>query len=46
MFEWALRQMTATLQHVTDEKLATLSRSRWYRISIITYWTFTVLLVF
>jgi hypothetical protein len=31
---------------VTDEKLATLSRSRWYRIRTITYWTFTVLLVF
>ena len=39
-------QTTKTFQHVTDEKLATLSRSRWYRIRIITYWTFTVLLVF
>ena len=39
-------QMTKTFQHVTDEKLATLSRSRWYRIRAITYWTFTVLLVF
>ena len=39
-------QTTETFQHVTDEKLATLSRSRWYRIRIITYWTFTVLLVF
>jgi hypothetical protein len=29
-----------------EQKLATLSRRRWYRISIITYWTFTVLLVF
>src|SRR5215510_14303636 len=29
-----------------EQKLATLSRSRWYRIRIITYWTFTVLLVF
>ncbi|WP_051979325.1 DoxX family protein [Edaphobacter aggregans] len=37
---------TETFQHATDEKLATLSRSRWYRIRIITYWTFTVLLVF
>ena len=39
-------QTTETFQHVTDEKLATLSRSPWYRIRIITYWTFTVLLVF
>src|SRR5215510_11738595 len=39
-------QVTETFQHVTGEKLATLSRSRWYRIRIITYWTFTVLLVF
>jgi hypothetical protein len=39
-------QTIETLQHVTDEKLATLSRSRWYRIRTITYWTFTVLLVF
>jgi hypothetical protein len=39
-------QTTETFQHVTDEKLATLSRSSWYRIRIITYWTFTVLLVF
>jgi hypothetical protein len=39
-------QTTKTFQHVTDEKLATLSRSRRYRIRIMTYWTFTVLLVF
>src|SRR5499426_1575980 len=39
-------QATETFQHVTDEKLATLSRSRWYRIRTITYWTFTFLLVF
>src|SRR5499426_1272859 len=39
-------QATRTFQHVTDDKLATLSRSRWYRIRTITYWTFTVLLVF
>jgi len=39
-------QATETFQHVTGEKLATLSRSRWFRIRIITYWTFTVLLVF
>ena len=39
-------QMTEMFQHVTDEKVATLSRSRWYRIRIIIYWTFTVLLVF
>ena len=39
-------QTTKTFQHVIDEQLATLSRSRWDRIRIITYWTFTVLLVF
>src|SRR5262249_9918951 len=39
-------QTTKTLQHVTDEQLGTLSRSRWYRIRSITYWTFTILLVF
>jgi DoxX-like family len=39
-------QTTEMFQHVTDVKLATLSRSRWYRIRSITYWTFTVLLVF
>ena len=39
-------QTTETFQLVTDEKLATLSRSHWYRIRIISYWTFTVLLVF
>jgi hypothetical protein len=39
-------QMTETFQQVTDEKLATFSRSRWYRIRSITYWSFTVLLVF
>jgi DoxX-like family len=39
-------QATKTFQHVTDEKLATHPRSRGYRIRIITYWTFTVLLVF
>jgi len=38
--------MTETFQRVTDETLATLSRSGWYRIRIVTYWTFTVLLVF
>ena len=37
---------TETVQHVTDEELAALSRSRGYRIRTITYWTFTVLLVF
>jgi hypothetical protein len=30
-------QTTETFQHVTDEKWATLSRSRWYRIRTITY---------
>src|SRR5215813_2696844 len=39
-------QKTETFQHVTGEKFATLSRSRWDRIRTITYWTFTVLLVF
>ena len=39
-------QAAKAFKHVTDEKLATLSRSRWSRIGIITYWTFTVLLVF
>jgi hypothetical protein len=39
-------EMTETFQHVTDEKLATPSRSRADLIRIITYWTFTVLLVF
>jgi len=39
-------QATKTLLHVTDDKLATISRSRWDRIRTITYWTFTVLLVF
>jgi DoxX-like family len=38
-------QTIKTFEHMTDEKLAALSRSR-YRIRIITYWTFTVLLVF
>jgi hypothetical protein len=35
-------------QQVTavEQKLDTLSRSRWYRVRILTYWTFTVLLVF
>jgi len=39
-------QTTTTFQRVTDEKLATLSRSSWYRTRTIIYWTFTVLLVF
>ena len=39
-------QTIKTFEHMTDEKLAALSRSRWYRIRTITYWTFTVLLVF
>jgi len=38
-------QMSKTFENVTDEKLATLSRSRWYQIGAITYWIFTVLLV-
>jgi len=39
-------QRASTFQQVTNEKLATLSRSRWYRFRVITYWTFTILLVF
>src|SRR5262245_3947176 len=39
-------QTTKTFQYVTDEKLATRLRSRWYRTHTITYWIFTVLLVF
>src|SRR5262245_20084095 len=38
-------QSTKTFPHVTEEKLATLSRSQWYRLRTIAYWTFTVLLV-
>jgi hypothetical protein len=39
-------QTTKAFQHVTDEEVATLSRSRWYWARTIIYWTFTVLLVF
>ncbi len=39
-------QATQTFQHATDGKLATLSRRHWSGIRIMTYWTFTVLLVF
>jgi hypothetical protein len=39
-------QTTATFQPVTDDKMATLSRGRWYRTRTIAYWIFTVLLVF
>jgi len=39
-------QTTQTFQRETDQKLATLSRSSWYRTRTIAYWTFTVLLVF
>jgi len=40
-------QATDTFQLLTDETVAlTISRSRWQRIRTITYWTFTVLLVF
>jgi len=38
-------QTTKTFQDVTDEKLDTLSPNHWHRIRTITYWTFTVLLV-
>ena len=39
-------QPTKTFEHVTDQKLATLPRSRGHRLRTFTYWTFTVLLVF
>src|SRR5262245_51964565 len=40
-------QATETFHLLTDEKVAiTVSPSRWQRIRIITFWTFTVLLVF
>src|SRR5262245_23410690 len=39
-------QTTKTFQHLTDEKLATLSRSPWYRLGIIAYWTSTFVVVF
>ena len=38
-------QTARRFQHVTDEKLATRSRSRWDRIRIIAYWTSTVVVV-
>src|SRR5215510_8607960 len=38
-------QTTKTFQDVTDEKLDTLSPNHWHQIRTITYWTFTVLLV-
>src|SRR5262245_58257762 len=37
---------TKPFQHAINEKLATLSPALWHRIRIITYWTFTVILVF
>jgi hypothetical protein len=39
-------QTTKTFQPVTEEKAATLSRSRWDLTRTIAYWTFTVILVF
>jgi hypothetical protein len=39
-------QTTKRFQPVTDEKVASLPRSRWYRIRIITYWTATFVVVF
>src|SRR5262249_57424105 len=39
-------QTAERFQHVAEEKLDTFSESRWLRIRTITYWTFTVLLVF
>src|SRR5262245_10276243 len=38
-------QTSKTFQPAIGEKVATISRSRWYRIRTIAYWTFTVLLV-
>jgi hypothetical protein len=39
-------QTIETFQPVTDDNIATLSRGRWHRTRTITYWIFTVLLVF
>src|SRR5262249_17889486 len=39
-------QTTTTFQHVTDEKVATRSRSPWYRLRIIASWTSTCVVVF
>jgi hypothetical protein len=39
-------QTTETFQRVTDDKMPTLSRARWYRTRTLTYWIFMVLLVF
>ena len=39
-------QTTKTFQHMTDEKLATHSRTQWHRIRIIVYWTATFVVVF
>jgi DoxX-like family len=39
-------QTTRTFQPVTDEKLASLPRSRWYRVRSIAYWTATLVVVF
>ena len=39
-------QKIQVFQHVTDEKLAVRSRSRWSRIRIIAFWTSTFVVVF
>ena len=39
-------QSTKTLQHVTDQKWATHSRTSWRRIRTIAYWTATFVVVF
>jgi len=39
-------QASKTFQRVTDENLATTSRSRWYQIRPIVYWSSTVVVVF
>src|SRR5262245_48151316 len=41
-----MQAQAADTRHVTDESLAYFLPTRWYRIRTITWWTFTVLLVF
>jgi len=39
-------QTTEAFQQVTNDKIATVPRTRWHRTRTIAYWIFTVLLVF
>src|SRR4030095_10504439 len=39
-------QTSKVFQPITDRKVVTFPRSRWYRIRTITYWIFTVIIVF